>query len=137
MTFPQFTSILTNFTSIQTFKRIFHSNKFSPKTAALMVLRFHVQHNQTAGLESDKIQHGRESKMAIVTKNSRQLNLFFFQNQMVYLAEFCMAHYWDLGFQNNLNENTICNRSRSQSPTFCLRVHFCQNAISQETPKRF
>lgn len=33
-----------------------------------MVLRFHVQHNQTAGLESDKIQHGRESKMAIVTK---------------------------------------------------------------------
>ena len=36
-----------------------------------MVLKFHVQHDQTLGLQNDKIQYGKESKMAANAKNSK------------------------------------------------------------------
>ena len=35
-----------------------------------MVLKFHMQHGEAAGLKNDKIHAGREEKMAAVTKNS-------------------------------------------------------------------
>ena len=35
-----------------------------------MVLKLHMQHDKAAGLQNDKIQAGRESKMATVAKNS-------------------------------------------------------------------
>ena len=43
-----------------------------------MVLKFHVQHEQTAGLQGDKNQHSRESKMAAVTKNSETIKIKFY-----------------------------------------------------------
>ena len=47
-----------------------------------MILKFHMQHDKAAELQNDKIQAGRESKMASVAKNSKtsQINLFFRTN---------------------------------------------------------
>ena len=42
-----------------------------------MVLKFHVQHYQTVGPQSDKILLGQESKMAIVTKNRKLIKSIF------------------------------------------------------------
>ena len=47
-----------------------HSNDCLFKTIAPMVLKFHMQYDKAAGLQNDKIQAGRESKMATVAKNS-------------------------------------------------------------------
>ena len=52
-----------------------------------MNLKFHMKHDQTAGLQTDKIQPGQESKMATNLKNSKPLKSFHLQNDLVYLAE--------------------------------------------------
>ena len=52
-----------------------------------MVLKFHMQHDEAAGLQNDKIQAGRESKMTTATKNSLYLKSTFLQNYLIYLAE--------------------------------------------------
>ena len=72
---------------------------FSEITAP-MVLKFRMQHDQTAGLQSDKIQPGKESKMAFVTKNSKtnKINLFSRTVWCIWL-KVCMANYLYLGFQ--------------------------------------
>ena len=35
-----------------------------------MVLKFHIQHGEAAGLQNDEIQAGQESKMAAAAKNN-------------------------------------------------------------------
>ena len=45
-----------------------HSNDLFSETTATMVLKFHMQHDEVAGHQNDKIQASRESKMAAVTK---------------------------------------------------------------------
>ena len=53
-----------------------------------MVLKFHMQHDQTLGLQNDKIPLGRESKLAANAKDSKTNKIkFFLQNVMVYLAD--------------------------------------------------
>lgn len=53
-----------------------------------MVLKCHMQHGQTAGHQTDKIQSGRESNIAADTKNSKSNKTnFFLHNGLVYLAE--------------------------------------------------
>ena len=54
-----------------------------------MVIKFHMQHDQTAGLQNDKIQSGQESKMATATENNKINKLAFSpeQIQIHYLAE--------------------------------------------------
>ena len=53
-----------------------------------MSLKFHMQHDQTAGFQTCKSQPGRESKMATDTKNSKTIKInFFLQNGLVYLVE--------------------------------------------------
>ena len=51
-----------------------------------MVLKFHMQHDQTAGLQNDRIQLSRESKTATMAKISKT-NILFIQKHLVYLAE--------------------------------------------------
>ena len=51
-----------------------------------MNLKFHVQHDQTAGLQTSKSQPGREFKMAIDTKNSKTIKINFFSR-----IAWCMA----------------------------------------------
>ena len=46
-----------------------HSHDLFSKTIAPMVTKFHMQHDEAAGLQNDKIQPGRESKMAAIAKN--------------------------------------------------------------------
>ena len=73
-----------------------------------MVLKFHMQHDQTAGLQNDKIQAGRESKMAAVTKNSKTNKINFFSRTTWYIwLKFCMKHKLDLGIQNYQNEKNL------------------------------
>ena len=48
------------------------------------------QHNlcrPSQNFQSDKIQHGRETKMATITKISKTNKVVFFQNYLVNLAE--------------------------------------------------
>ena len=53
-----------------------------------MVLKFHMQHYHTAGLQNIKTQPGQESEMATITKKSETNKIIFFlQNHSVYLAE--------------------------------------------------
>ena len=42
-----------------------------------MSLKFHTQHDQTAGLQTCKSQPGRESKMAVHTKDSKTIKITF------------------------------------------------------------
>ena len=61
-----------------------------------MGLKFHMQHDQTSGLQNDKNQPGRESKMATDAKNSK--------TNKVYLAEILYeAHTCDK-FQRGIRE---------------------------------
>ena len=47
-----------------------HSNDLFSETTAPMILKFHMQHDKSAGLQKNKIQFARESNMAAVAKNS-------------------------------------------------------------------
>ena len=53
-----------------------------------MVLKFHIRYDQTSGLQNDKIQDGREFKMAANAKNSKTNKIkFYLQKGMVYLTD--------------------------------------------------
>ena len=59
-----------------------------------MNLKFHVQHDQTAGLQTCKSQPGRESKMAPDTKNSKTIKINFFSRMAWYIwLKFCMYYF--------------------------------------------
>ena len=46
-----------------------------------MVLKFHMQYDQMAGLRNDQIQPGRESKVPAVTKKSETNKIHFSSEQ--------------------------------------------------------
>ena len=70
-----------------------HLNGIFSETTVLMVLKFHMQHDQTLGLLNDKIQLGRESKMAANAKNSKTNKINFFSGMAWYIwLIFCMKH---------------------------------------------
>ena len=72
-----------------------HSNNFFSEINLSVVLKFHMQHDQTSGLKNTKIQSGQESKIAADTKNSRTNKInFFFRTSWYILLKFCMAHKW-------------------------------------------
>ena len=45
-----------------------------------MNLKFHMQHDQTTGLQTCKSQPGRESKMTADTENSKTIKINFFSS---------------------------------------------------------
>ena len=47
-----------------------------------MVLKFHMRHDQTTGLENEKIQPDQESKMAASAKNSKINKINFFSKNI-------------------------------------------------------
>ena len=63
-----------------------YSNIFSYKTTGSTVLKFHVEHDLTPGSQNCKIGFGRISKMAAVTKKSKNNKINVFSR--VFLAEF-------------------------------------------------
>ena len=62
---------------------------FSEATSS-MVLKFHMQHDQTAGLQSGKIQSSQESKMAAVTKCSKPIKSSFSGTTWYIWLKFCI-----------------------------------------------
>ena len=54
-----------------------------------MVLKLHMQHDQTLGTQNDKIQRGQESMIAASAKISKtnKIKSFFLQNGLVYLVD--------------------------------------------------
>ena len=92
---------LTNFTPTLAYKSI-----------QMMVRKFHLQHDQTAMLQNDKIQPGIDSEIATIHKNNEtnQIIIIFLHNHLVFLAEIFMAHcliHW-------FSECSKCRRIRSQ-----------------------
>ena len=57
------------------------------ETTAPMILKFHVWYDLTFGLKHEKIQSGRESKMAVSAKNSKTNEINFFSRMAWYEAE--------------------------------------------------
>ena len=52
-----------------------------------MVLKFFMQHDEAAALQSDEIKPGRDQKWPLLLKIAKQIKSTFFQNHMIYLAE--------------------------------------------------
>ena len=68
---------------------------FFSKTTISMVLKFYMQHDQTAGLQTCKIQPGREFKVAADTKNSKTIKIIFFFIRMdLYMSIKFYMEYW-------------------------------------------
>ena len=79
-----------------------------------MNLKFHMQHDQTAGLQICKSQSGPESKMATNTKNSKTIKInLFLQNRLVYLAEILYVLSGTLVL-SDIKMKKICSRIRLQ-----------------------
>ena len=58
-----------------------------------MVLKFHMLHDQTSGIQNDKIQGVWESKMAANAKNNKTNKISFFSRMALYIwLIFCMKH---------------------------------------------
>ena len=58
-----------------------------------MNLKFHMQHDQTPRLQNNKIQSGREFKMATVTKNSKTIKIVIFSRMAKYIwQKFCIKY---------------------------------------------
>ena len=77
-------------------KRLSPLNDLFSKTTASMVLKFHMQHDQTGRLQNGKIQPDRESKMAADTKNRTNNKINFFSRMAKYICKFCMEHKWGI-----------------------------------------
>ena len=58
-----------------------------------------MRHDQTAGLQTGKIQPGQESpKLPQILKNSKTIKIIFFSGMAWYIwLKFCMEYLWDLG----------------------------------------
>ena len=58
-----------------------------------MNLKFHMQHDQTTRLQNNKIQSGREFKMATITKNSKTIKIVIFSRMAKYIwQKFCIKY---------------------------------------------
>ena len=74
-----------------------YSNIFPYKTNGSTVLKFHIEHDLTPGSQNCKTGSGRISKMAAVTRNSKNIKInFFFRTTG-------MDYYWNIGIQNCKN----------------------------------
>ena len=61
-----------------------HSNGIFSETTATMVLKLHMQHNQTLGIKNDKIQGGRESRMAASAKIAKLIKSTFSSEWLIF-----------------------------------------------------
>ena len=75
------------------------------KTTGPTVLEFHMEHVLTSGSQNCKIGSGRISKMAAVTKNSKNNQIDFFSRTTGYfMLNFGMEYQWNIRLQNCKNE---------------------------------
>ena len=58
-----------------------------------MNLKFHMQYDRTPRLQNNKIQSGREFKMAAITKNSKTIKIVIFSRMARSIwQKFCMKY---------------------------------------------
>ena len=85
-----------------------YSNIFFYKTTGPTVLKFHIEHDLTPGSQNCKIGSGQISKMAAVTKNSKNNKINFSCRTTGYFwLNFGMEYQWNIGIQNCKNEKNL------------------------------
>ena len=81
---------------------------FFYKTFAPTVLKFYMEHDLPPRSQNYKIGSGRISKMAAITKNSKNNNINFFSREAEYFwLNFGMEYQWNIGIQNCKNEKNL------------------------------
>ena len=82
-----------------------YSNIFFYKTIAPTILKFYMKHDPLPGSQNYKIGSGRISKMAAITKNSKNNFMIFFSRTAGYFwLNFGMESQWNIGIQNCKNK---------------------------------
>ena len=85
-----------------------YANIFFYKTIAPTVLKFYMEHDLPPGSQNYRIGSGRKSKMAAITKNSKNNNFNFFSRTAGYFwLNFSMEYQWNIGIQNCENEKNL------------------------------
>ena len=91
-----------------------YSNIFFYKTIAPTVLKFYMEHDLPPVSQNYKIRSGGISKMAAITKNSKNNKIDSFSRTAGYFwLNFGMEYQWIIGIQNCKNEK-ICSIVLSQ-----------------------
>ena len=92
-----------------------YSNIFFYKTIAPTVLKFYMEHDLSPGSQNYKTGSGRISKMAAITKKSKNNKIDFFSRTAKYFwLNYGMEYQWNIGIQNCKNEIKICSIVLSQ-----------------------
>ena len=85
-----------------------YSNIFFYKIIAPTVLKFYMEHDLPPRSQNYKIGSGRKSKMAAITKNSKNNKINFFSRTAGYFwLNFGMEYQWNIGIQNCKNEKNL------------------------------
>ena len=85
-----------------------YSNNFLYKTIAPTVLKFYMEHDLPPGSQNYKIGSGRISKMAAITKNSKNNKINFFSRTAGYFwLNFGIEYQWNRGIQYYKNEKNL------------------------------
>ena len=85
-----------------------YSNIFFYKTIAPTVLKFHMELDLPPRFQNYKIGSGRKSKMAAITKNSKNNKINFTCRTTGYFGlNFGMEYQWNIGIQNYKNEKNL------------------------------
>ena len=82
MTYFLFTSVMLLYLKI-TYLNNFKQHFFSKTTKAIDV-KFHLKYDQTPGFQNYIFGLGQESKMAAITKNSKNIKINFFSGAIRY-----------------------------------------------------
>ena len=78
-----------------------YSNIFFYKTIAPTDLKFYIAHDLAPGSQNYKIGSGRISKMAAITKNSKNNKINLFSRTSGYFGlNFGTEYQWNIGIQN-------------------------------------
>ena len=83
------------------------SNIFFYKTIVPTVLKIYMKHDLPPGSQNYKTGLGRISKMAAITKNSKNKINFFSGTAGYFWLNFGMEYQWNIGIQNCKNEKKI------------------------------
>ena len=79
-----------------------------------MNITFHMQHNQTADLQTCKSQPGRESKMAVDTKSSKTIRINFSSRMAGYIWLKFVCNIYGTLLLSDIKMKKICSGHRSQ-----------------------
>ena len=92
-----------------------YSNIFFYKIISPTVLKFYMEHDLPPGSQNYKIGSGPISKMAAITKNSKNKEINFFSRTAGYFwLNFGMEYQWNIGIFRIIKLKKICSVVLSQ-----------------------